>query len=195
MSTVDDRLSESLMHHRILVLGEEVDDPIVNRLRGQLLLLSLEDPAADVLLVINSPGGSVSAALSLYDTMRAVPNDVATIASGMAASAGQFLLSAGTPGKRYAQPHARVLMHQGSAGFGGSAVDVAIQAENLEATVAAMLSLTAEHTGHDLATIVADSDRDRWFDAEAALAYGFVDAVTHDFPFPMPRPRAAGVAA
>jgi ATP-dependent Clp protease, protease subunit len=173
----DDQLSARLLHQRIVVLGQEVDDPIANRICAQLLLLSAEDQRRDISLYINSPGGSVSAGLAIYDTMRLIPNDVSTLAMGIAASMGQFLLSAGTPGKRYALPHARILMHQGSAGIGGTAVDVQIQAENLEYTKALMNRLIAEHTGQDLETIARDADRDRWFTAEQALEYGFVDQI------------------
>ena len=165
------------MHQRIVVLGQEVDDPIANRICAELLLLSAEDQRRDISLYINSPGGSVSAGLAIYDTMRLIPNDVSTLAMGIAASMGQFLLSAGTRGKRFALPHARILMHQGSAGIQGTAVDVQIQAENLEHTKSVMNRLIAEHTGQDLATIARDADRDRWFTAEQARDYGFVDRV------------------
>jgi ATP-dependent Clp protease protease subunit len=177
MGAFDDQLATRLLHQRIVVLGQEVDDPVANRICAQLLLLSAEDPRHDISLYINSPGGSVSAGLAIMDTMRLIPNDVSTLATGLAASMGQFLLSAGTPGKRYALPHARVLMHQGSAGIGGTAVDVEIQAQNLEHVRDTVLGLIAEHTGQPLARIVADSDRDRWFTAEEAKAYGFVDHV------------------
>ena len=173
----DDQLATRLMHQRIVVLGQEVDDPIANRICAELLLLSAEDQRRDISLYINSPGGSVSAGLAIYDTMRLIPNDVSTLAMGIAASMGQFLLSAGTRGKRFALPHARILMHQGSAGIQGTAVDVQIQAENLEHTKSVMNRLIAEHTGHDLATIARDADRDRWFTAEEARDYGFVDRV------------------
>ena len=126
--------ADRLLHQRILVLGQEVDDAIANKLCAELLLLSAEDPRRDIALYINSPGGSVSAGLAIYDTMRLIPNDVATLAMGLAASMGQFLLSGGTPGKRFALPHSRILMHQGSAGIGGTAIDIEIQAENLEHT-------------------------------------------------------------
>ncbi|HZG97142.1 MAG TPA: ATP-dependent Clp protease proteolytic subunit, partial [Nocardioidaceae bacterium] len=128
----DDHLSARLLYQRIVVLGQEVDDAVANRICAQLLLLSAEDPRRDISLYINSPGGSVSAGLAIMDTMRLIPNDVSTLAMGLAASMGQFLLSAGTRGKRHALPHARVLMHQGSAGIGGTAVDIEIQAQNLE---------------------------------------------------------------
>ena len=169
--------ADRLLHQRIIVLGQEVDDPIANRICAQLLLLSAEDQRRDISLYINSPGGSVSAGLAIYDTMRLIPNDVSTLAMGTAASMGQFLLSAGTHGKRYALPHARILMHQGSAGIRGTAVDVQIQAENLEYTKALMNRLISEHTGQALETIARDADRDRWFTAAQALEYGFVDRV------------------
>ena len=173
----DDDLSTRLLHQRIVVLGQEVDDAIANRVCAQLLLLSAEDPRRDIALYINSPGGSVSAALAMYDTMRLIPNDVSTLAMGLAASAGQFLLSAGTPGKRYAMRHARVLMHQPSGGIGGTAVDIEIQAQNLAHVKHTMQSLTAEHTGRSIEEIARDADRDAWFTAEEARAYGFVDKV------------------
>jgi ATP-dependent Clp protease protease subunit len=162
------------------VLGQEVDDAIANRLCAELLLLSAEDPHRDISLYINSPGGSVSAGLAIYDTMRLIPNDVSTLAMGLAASMGQFLLSAGTPGKRYALPHSRILMHQGSAGIGGTAIDIEIQAENLEHVKGVLIGLIAEHTGQPLDVIERDSLRDRWFTAEQAKDYGFVDQVLSD---------------
>src|SRR3954452_6805529 len=173
----DDHLSARLLHQRIVVLGQEVDDAVANRICAQLLLLSAEDPRHDISLYINSPGGSVSAGLAITDTMRLIPNDVSTLAMGLAASMGQFLLSAGTRGKRHALPHARVLMHQGSAGIGGTAVDIEIQAQNLEHVRDTVLGLIAEHTGQPLATIEADSLRDRWFTAAEARAYGLIDHV------------------
>jgi ATP-dependent Clp protease protease subunit len=173
----DDQLASRLLHQRIVVLGQQVDDPIANRICAQLLLLSAEDQRADISLYINSPGGSVSAGLAIYDTMRLIPNDVSTLALGLAASMGQFLLTAGTPGKRFALPHSRILMHQGSAGIRGTAIDVQIQAENLEYVKGLMHRLTAEHSGQDVATIERDSDRDRWFTAEQAVGYGLVDGI------------------
>ena len=173
----DDQLAGRLLHQRIVVLGQQVDDPIANRICAQLLLLSAEDQRADISLYINSPGGSISAGLAIFDTVRLIPNDVSTLAMGLAASMGQFLLTAGTPGKRYALPHSRILMHQGSAGIRGTAVDVQIQAENLEYTKGLMHRLNAEHSGQDLATIERDSDRDRWFTAQQAVDYGLVDAI------------------
>ena len=188
---LDDQLAARLMHQRILVLGQEVDDTIANRLCAALLLLSAEDPHRDISLYINSPGGSVSAGLAIYDTMRLIPNDVSTLAMGLAASMGQFLLSAGTPGKRYALPHSRVLMHQGSAGLGGSAIDIEIQAENLEHTKNVVLGLIAEHTGQARERIERDSLRDRWFTAEEAREYGFVDQVLSDVTAVSPGARTA----
>jgi ATP-dependent Clp protease, protease subunit len=176
----DDQLTARLMHQRILVLGQEVDDAIANRLCAELLLLSAEDPHRDISLYINSPGGSVSAGLAIYDTMRLIPNEVSTLAMGLAASMGQFLLSAGTPGKRYALPHSRILMHQGSAGIGGTAIDIEIQAENLEHVKGILVGLIAEHTGQSSEVIERDSLRDRWFTAEQAREYGFVDQVLSD---------------
>ncbi len=175
--TLDDQLVTRLLYQRIIVLGSEVDDQVANRLCAQLLLLSAEDPRADISLYINSPGGSVVAGLAIYDTMRLIPNDVSTLALGLAASMGQFLLCAGARGKRYSLPHAQVLMHQGSAGFGGTAADVEIYAEQLARTGATMTSLTAQHTGQPVDRIEQDSLRDRWFSAEEALAYGFIDHV------------------
>jgi len=176
----DDQLTARLMHQRILVLGQEVDDAIASRLCAELLLLSAEDPHRDISLYINSPGGSVSAGLAIYDTMRLIPNDVSTLAMGLAASMGQFLLSAGTPGKRYALPHSRILMHQGSAGIGGTAIDIEIQAENLEHVKGVLIGLIAEHTGQPREVIERDSLRDRWFTADQAKEYGFVDEVLSD---------------
>ena len=178
--SLDDQLTTRLLHQRIIVLGQEVDDAIANRLCAELLLLSAEDPHRDISLYINSPGGSVSADLAIYDTMRLIPNDVSTLAMGIAASMGQFLLSAGTPGKRYALPHSRVLMHQGSAGIGGTAIDIEIQAENLEHVKGVLIGLIAEHTGQPLDVIERDSLRDRWFTAEQARDYGFVDEILTD---------------
>jgi ATP-dependent Clp protease protease subunit len=175
--SLDDQLAARLLQQRIIVLGAEVDDGIANRLCAQLLLLSAEDPRQDISLYINSPGGSVSAGLAIYDTMRLIPNDVSTLAMGLAGSMGQFLLSAGTRGKRYSLPHAQVLMHQGSAGFGGTAADVEIYAGQLERIGRLLIGLTAEHTGQPAETIENDSLRDRWFTAEEALAYGLIDHV------------------
>src|SRR3954452_6894578 len=175
--SVDDQVTARLLHQRIIVLGQEVDDPIANRLCGQLLLLSAEDPRSDISLYINSPGGSVSAGLAIYDTMRLIPNEVSTLAMGLAGSMGQFLLSAGTPGKRFSLPHTQILMHQGSAGFGGTAADVEIYAEQLERIGTTLLRLISEHTGQPYETVERDSRRDRWFDAEQARSYGLIDHI------------------
>jgi len=175
--TLDDQLVARLLYQRIIVLGSEVDDRIANRLCAQLLLLSADDPRADISLYINSPGGSVSAGLAIYDTMRLIPNDVSTLALGLAGSMAQFLLCAGSPGKRFSLPHAQILMHQGSAGFGGTAADVEIYAAQLERTSELMLRLTSEHTGQPVERVRADSMRDRWFSAEEALEYGMIDHI------------------
>jgi ATP-dependent Clp protease protease subunit len=175
--SIDDELVRRLMHQRIVVLGEALEEGNGNRLMHQLLLLSAEDPRADISLWINSPGGSVPAMLAIHDVMRLVPNDISTLAMGLAASAGQFLLSAGTPGKRHALPHSKVLLHQGSAGIGGSAMDIEIQADDLRHTRDTVLGLIAEHTGQDVAVVERDSRRDRWFTAVQAREYGFVDTV------------------
>jgi ATP-dependent Clp protease protease subunit len=175
--SLDDQLNARLLYHRIVVLGSEVDDRVANRICAQLLLLSAKDPRSDISLYINSPGGSVSAGLAMYDTMRLIPNDVSTLAMGLAGSMAQFLLCAGTKGKRYSLPNAQVLMHQGSAGFGGTAADVEIYAEQLERTGETMIRLTAEHTGQPVETVREDSLRDRWFGAEEALEYGFIDHI------------------
>lgn len=175
--SIEDQVATRLLHQRIIVLGTEVDDPIANRLCGQLLLLSAEDPRGVISLYINSPGGSVSAGLAIYDTMRLIPNDVSTLALGLAGSMGQFLLTAGTPGKRFSLPHAQILMHQGSAGFGGTAADVEIYAEQLERIGSTLLRLTSEHTGQPIETVERDSRRDRWFTAPEALEYGLIDHI------------------
>jgi ATP-dependent Clp protease protease subunit len=195
--SVDDHVTARLLHQRIIVLGSEVDDPVANRLCGQLLLLAAEDPRAPISLYINSPGGSVSAGLAIFDTMRLIPNDVSTLALGLAGSMGQFLLTAGTPGRRFALPHAQILMHQGSAGFGGTAADVEIYARQLDHVGATILRLIAEHTGQPVETIERDSLRDRWFTAEEAREYGFVDQVLTDVGAVTPARRGAsfGVGA
>ena len=189
----DDDLLERLAHSRVLVLGAALDEQLGARLCHQLVLLADEDPRADITLWIASPGGSVAAMLAIHDVMRLVPNDVRTVAVGMAASAGQFLLSAGTPGKRFALPHARVLLHQGSSGIGGTAVDVELQAEDLRHTRDTVLGLIAEHTGQPVERVLEDSLRDRWFTAAEALDYGFVDAVATDLEDLRPGGRRATV--
>ncbi|MET7383300.1 ATP-dependent Clp protease proteolytic subunit [Streptomyces sp. NPDC005526] len=193
LSRFDDHLAAHLLAQRIVLLGTQVDEVSANRVCAQLLLLSAEDPHADIALYINSPGGSVTAGLAVYDTMRLVPNDVCTLAMGFAASMGQFLLTVGTPGKRFALPHARVMMHQPSAGIGGTTADIEIQAENLEHTKRTIERITAEHTGQSAETIARDGDRDRWFTAEQAREYGLVDRVVEslaDIRPAAPRRRA-----
>jgi ATP-dependent Clp protease protease subunit len=176
-SRFDDHLSAQLLAQRIVFLGTQVDEVSANRVCAQLLLLSAEDPRTDIGLYINSPGGSVTAGLAIYDTMRLIPNDVSTLTLGFAASMGQFLLTVGTRGKRFALPHARIMMHQPSAGIGGTTADIEIQAENLEHTKRTIERITAEHTGQSAETISRDGDRDRWFTAEQAREYGMVDRV------------------
>ena len=174
---LSDSVFERLLRERIIFLGSQVDDEIANKLCAQILLLSAEDPNRDISLYINSPGGSVTAGMAIYDTMKYSPCDVATYGMGLAASMGQFLLSAGTKGKRYALPHARIMMHQPSAGVGGTAADIAIQAEQFAHTKREMAELIAQHTGQTVEQITKDSDRDRWFTAEEAKDYGVVDHV------------------
>ncbi len=172
-----DQLFQRLLRHRIIFLGQQVDDELANRICAELVLLAAEDSHRDISLYINSPGGSVSAGLAIYDMMQYVPNDVATYAMGMAASMGQFLLAAGTPGKRYALPHASVLMHQPSGGIGGTASDIRIQAEQMLYIKRTLAERTAFHTGQSVEQIEKDADRDRWFTADQAKEYGFVDRV------------------
>ena len=174
---LDDHIYNRLLKERIIFLGSDVRDDNANAIAAQLLLLSAEDPAKDIWLYINSPGGSISAGMAIFDTMNWIPNDVATVAMGMAASMGQFLLSAGTKGKRYATPHARVMMHQPSGGIGGTATDIKIQAEQMLYIKTQMAELIAQHTGQSVEQITKDSDHDRWFSAEEAKEYGFVDHV------------------
>jgi ATP-dependent Clp protease, protease subunit len=175
--TLSDSVYERLLQQRIIVLGQQVDDDIANRIAAQMLLLAAEDPAADIALYINSPGGSVTAGMAIFDTMEFIPCDVATYAMGLAASMGQFLLSAGQRGKRYALPHCQILMHQPSAGVGGTESDIAIQAELFRRHKQEMAQLISGHTGQPVEKIIADFDRDRWFSAQEALEYGFVDHV------------------
>jgi ATP-dependent Clp protease, protease subunit len=172
-----DSVYQSLLSNRIVFLGSEVKDDNANAICAQLLLLNAEDPETDIYLYINSPGGSVTAGMAIYDTMQWISNDVATVAMGLAASMGQFLLSAGMKGKRYALPHSRIMMHQPSGGIGGTASDIRIQAEQSLHIKKQMAELIAEQTGQSLEQIEADSDRDRWFTAEQALEYGFIDHV------------------
>ena len=166
-----------LLKNRVVMLGTDVNDDIANQLCAQLLYLEGEDPNADIWLYINSPGGSVTAGMAIYDTMQFVSCDVATVCMGLAASMGQFLLTAGAPGKRYTLPNARIMMHQPLAGLRGQASDIAIQAEQLRYTKKRMAELIAHHSGQTLEKIQADSERDNWFTAEEAKEYGLVDSV------------------
>jgi ATP-dependent Clp protease, protease subunit len=177
---LDDHIYNRLLKDRILFLGSEVRDENSNAICAQLLLLAAEDPDKDIYLYINSPGGSVTAGMAIYDTMQFIQPDVATVAMGLAASMGQFLLSAGAKGKRYALPHARVLMHQPLGGIGGTASDIKIQAELILHMKKTMAELIAEQTGQTVETITRDSDRDRWFTAPEALDYGLVDQVVRN---------------
>jgi ATP-dependent Clp protease, protease subunit len=172
-----DQLFQRLLRHRIIFLGQQVDDDIANRICAELVLLAAEDEKRDISIYINSPGGSVYAGMAIYDVMQYVPNDIATYAMGMAASMGQFLLTAGAPGKRYALPHAQILMHQPSGGIGGTASDIRIQAEQMLYIKRTLFERTAYHTGQPIEQIEKDADRDRWFTAEEAQEYGFVDQV------------------
>lgn len=173
----DDSVYQRLLRERIVFLGSQVEDSNANLICAQILLLAAEDPDRDIFLYINSPGGSVTAGMAIYDTMQYVTNDVATVAMGLAASMGQFLLSAGAQGKRYALPHARIMMHQPSGGLGGTASDIKIQAEQMLLIKKQLAELIAEQTGQTLEQVEQDSDRDRWFTAEEAKEYGFIDHV------------------
>jgi ATP-dependent Clp protease protease subunit len=174
-----DQVYNRLLNERIIFLGQAVDDDIANKITAQLLLLAT-DPDKDIFLYINSPGGSVTAGMAIYDTMQFIPNDVVTIAMGLAASMGQFLLTAGAPGKRFALPNTDILMHQPSAGLAGSASDIKIHAEQLLRTKRRMAELIAQHSGQSVEAITRDSDRDRWFSTEAAKQYGLIDdVITH----------------
>ena len=168
---------QRLLRERIVFLGTQVDQTSANMICAQLLLLEAEDRERDISLYINSPGGSVTAGLAIYDTMQYVRCDVSTICLGLAASMGQFLLCAGAPGKRYALPHSRILMHQPSGQMQGQAADIAIQAEQIIYLKRMLAERIAFHTGQDVERIEADSDRDRWFTAQEALDYGFIDRV------------------
>ena len=177
VARMDDQIYTRLLHNRIIFLTGEVRDEMANMVCAQLLLLSAEDPKADIYLYINSPGGAVTAGMAVYDTMQYIKNDVVTVGMGIAASMGQFLLTAGTKGKRYATPHARILMHQPLGGIGGTATDIRIQAEQMAITKRTMSEINAKHTGQPLEKILADSDRDNWFNAADAKEYGFIDHI------------------
>ena len=174
---LDDQVFARLLRERIIFLGTQVEDSMANMICAQLLLLNSEDSERDISIYINSPGGSVPAGMAIYDTMQFIENDVATFAMGLAASMGQFLLAAGTRGKRYALPNARIMMHQPSGGIGGTASDIAIQAEQMLYVKKTMAERIAFHTGQTIEQIEIDSDRDRWFTAEEAKDYGHVDHV------------------
>ena len=174
---LDAQVFNRLLRERIIFLGSPVMDEMANAICAQLLLLAAEDPERDIFLYINSPGGSISAGMAIYDTMQFVANDVATVGLGLAASMGQFLLCAGAKGKRYATPHARIMMHQPSGGIGGTAADIAIQAEQMLYVKKQMAERISFHTGQTQEQIERDSDRDRWFSAEEARDYGFIDHV------------------
>ncbi|APB00914.1 Endopeptidase Clp [Nocardia seriolae] len=177
---LSDSVYERLLRERIIFLGTQVDDDIANKLCAQILLLTAEDPTKDISLYINSPGGSVTAGMAIYDTMNFAECDIRTVGLGLAASMGQFLLAAGTPGKRFSLPHARIMMHQPSAGIGGSAADIAIQAEQFAYTKREMNELQSQFTGKSVEQVTADADRDRWFTAKEAKEYGFIDhVITH----------------
>ena len=184
-----EQLRQQLLLQRVLVLDGVLDDDNGTVLATQLLALAAEDPIADIALWIHSPGGSVPAMLAIRDVMRLVPCDVATLALGLACSAGQFLLSSGTPGKRAAMPHARILMHQGSAGIGGSAVEVEVQAGDLRHMRETVLGIISDDTGQPIKRIFEDSLHDRWFTAEEARDYGFIDRIIDSFDQVMPARR------
>src|SRR5258708_24138205 len=177
---LSEMLFQRLLRHRIIFLGQQVDDDLANRICAELILLAAEDDKRDISLFINSPGGSVYAGMAIYDVMQYVPNDVATYAMGFAASMGQFLLCAGANGKRYALPHARIVMHQPLGGIGGTASDIKIQAEQMLFVKKTLAERIAFHVGQPLDRIERDSDRDRWFTAEEAKEYGFVDHVVRN---------------
>ncbi len=177
MAGFGDMLDERLLRERIVWLEGEVRDENSNRIAKQLQVLAAEDPEKDITLYINSPGGSITAGMVIYDTMQLIPNDVTTISMGLAASMGQFLLTAGSPGKRYATPNTRIMMHQPLGGIGGTASDIKIQAEQMLYIKKRMAQLIAEHSGHSVEEIEADSDRDRWFTAEEARDYRLIDHV------------------
>ncbi len=174
-----DPVFDRLLAQRVIVLGAEIDDELANRVVGQLLLLAAEDRRRDITLYVNSPGGSVTAGFAIHDAMQLVEPDVATVAIGLAASMGQFLLTAGAPGKRSVLPHAEVMMHQPHGGLGGSASDVVIRAGMLGRLKRRIAEITAERSGRDVEQVTADADRDRWFSAQEAVDYGLADRILH----------------
>ena len=191
--SLHDAIFDRLLDERIIFLGTQVDDDVANQLCAQMLLLSADDARRDIHLYINSPGGSVSAGMAVFDTMRFVDCDVATYAFGMAASMGQFLLTAGTAGKRFSLPHTRIMMHQPSAGVGGTESDIAIQADMLRRLKREVNELQAQHSGRSVEQIERDSDRDRWFTPGEALEYGLIDhVVASAAALPVPGPVTAG---
>lgn len=183
--TLNDSVYERLLRERIIVLGQQVDDGIANQISAQLLLLDAEDSNSDITLYINSPGGSVSAGMAIFDTMELIKPDVSTVVMGMAASMGQFLATAGARGKRYALPHSQIMMHQPLGGLGGTETDITIRAESMRKLKRQLAELIAERSGQTVDKITEDSDRDRWFDPQEAVDYGLIDAV-------ITRPSAAG---
>ena len=176
-ATLTPSVFDRLLRDRIIWLGSEVRDDNANEIAAKLLLLAAEDPKKDIFLYVNSPGGSITAGMAIYDTMQFVPNDIVTVGIGMAASMGQLLLTAGTRGKRYITPNARVLLHQPHGGFGGTASDIQTQAQLILDMKKRLAEITAAQTGKSVKQINADGDRDRWFNAQEALEYGFVDHI------------------
>ncbi|MDO5033984.1 MAG: ATP-dependent Clp protease proteolytic subunit [Actinomycetaceae bacterium] len=176
-AAIGDAVYGRLLKERIIWLGGEVNDESANQICAQMLLLAAEDPKQPIYLYINSPGGSVTAGMAIYDTMQFIQPDVVTVAMGIAASMGQFLLTAGTPGKRFATPHARILMHQPSGGVGGTAADIRINADLILKMKRELAEITAERTGKSVEQINADADRDHWYTAQEALEYGFFDHI------------------
>ena len=168
---------DRLLKDRIVWLGSEVRDENANEICAKILLLAAEDSDKDIFLYINSPGGSITAGMAIYDTMQYVPNDIVTVGIGMAASMGQFLLSSGAKGKRYATPNTRVLLHQPAGGFGGTASDIQTQAELIMSMKRQLAAITAQQTGKTVEHVMLDGDRDRWFTAAEALEYGFIDQI------------------
>ena len=191
---LQDSVFNRLLRERIIWLGSDVQDENANAICAQMMLLAAEDPDKDIYLYINSPGGSITAGMAIYDTMQYIQPDVATVAVGMAASMAQFLLSSGAKGKRYATPHARVMMHQPSGGIGGTTTDVRIHAELILHMKKQLAELIAAQTGKPVEQILKDSDRDRWFTADEALDYGFIDKVVKHESEAGPRSGAGGKA-
>ena len=174
-------IKSKLLKNRTLFLGGEVNDEIANTIVSEIYLLSLEDPNTDITLLINSPGGSVTAGMAIYDAMQLVDNDIKTVSLGLAASMGQLLLTAGAPGKRSATPLARIMMHQPLGGIGGVASDIRIQSQQMLYTKNLLAEIISKHSNTDINLIIADSDRDRWFSAYEAKEYGLIDNVIHNF--------------